>query len=321
MTAVDTGYIILKSYEGHKLNNSVYEHIGSIVPKERILFQEPMSRYTTFRVGGEAECMVLVESKEELSQLVFFLAQSGQNYFILGNGSNLLVGDKGYRGIILKLGKRMAGIHVEGTHLVAGAGALLSQVAAAARDAGLSGFEFAAGIPGSIGGAIVMNAGAYDGEMKQIVKLVRVMDQRGEILTLDNDTMEFGYRTSIIKDRPFVVMAAVFALTQKDRETVSARMDELMKLRKSKQPLEYPSAGSTFKRPEGYYAGKLIMDAGLRGYRIGGARVSEKHCGFVVNDGGATAADIREVIEEVQERVRDKFHVRLEPEVIYLGDF
>ncbi len=303
------------------MNNSVYEHIGSIVPKERILFQEPMSKYTTFRVGGEAECMVIVESKEELLQLVFFLAQSGQDYFILGNGSNLLVGDKGYRGIILKLGKRMAGIHVEGTHLVAGAGALLSQVAAAARDAGLSGFEFAAGIPGSIGGAIVMNAGAYDGEMKQIVKLVRVMDQRGEIMTLDNDTMEFGYRTSIIKDRPFVVMAAVFALEQKDKETVSARMEELMKLRKSKQPLEYPSAGSTFKRPEGYYAGKLIMDAGLRGYRIGGARVSEKHCGFVVNDGGATAADIREVIEEVQERVRDRFHVRLEPEVIFLGDF
>lgn len=303
------------------MNNSIYEYIGSIVPKERILFQEPMSRYTTFRVGGEAECMVIVESKEELSQLVFYLAQSGQEYFVLGNGSNLLVGDKGYRGIILKLGKRMAGIHVEGSHLVAGAGALLSQVAAVARDAGLSGFEFAAGIPGSIGGAIVMNAGAYDGEMKQIVKLVRVMDQKGEILTLDNDTMEFGYRTSIIKDRPFIVMAAVFSLTQRDKETVSARMEELMKLRKSKQPLEYPSAGSTFKRPEGYYAGKLIMDAGLRGYRIGGARVSEKHCGFVVNDGGASAADIKEVIEEVQERVLDRFHVRLEPEVIFLGDF
>lgn len=303
------------------MNNSVYEHISSIVPKERLLFHEPMSRYTTFRVGGEAECMVVVESKEELSKLVFFLAQSGQEYFVLGNGSNLLVGDKGYRGIILKLGKRMAAIHVEGSHLVAGAGALLSQVAAAARDAGLSGFEFAAGIPGSIGGAIVMNAGAYDGEMKQIVKLVRVMDQRGEILTLDNDTMEFGYRTSIIKDRPFVVMAAVFSLVRRDKESVSARMEELMQLRKSKQPLEYPSAGSTFKRPEGYYAGKLIMDAGLRGYRIGGARVSEKHCGFVVNDGGASAADIREVIEEVQERVLDMFHVRLEPEVIFLGDF
>lgn len=303
------------------MNTSIYEHISSIVPKERILFHEPMSRYTTFRVGGEAECMVLVESKEELSQLVSYLGRLGQEYFVLGNGSNLLVGDKGYRGIILKLGKRMAAIHIEGCHIVAGAGALLSQVASAARDAGLSGFEFAAGIPGSIGGAIVMNAGAYDGEMKQIVKLVRVMDQAGEILTLDNDTMEFGYRTSIIKNRPFIVMAAVFALKRGDKEAVSARMEELMKLRKSKQPLEYPSAGSTFKRPEGYFAGKLIMDAGLRGYRIGGARVSEKHCGFVVNDGGATAADIREVIEEVQERVRDRFHVRLEPEVIFLGDF
>lgn len=303
------------------MNNSIYEHISSIVPKERILFQVPMSKYTTFRVGGEAECMVMVDSKEELSQLVSYLGRLEQDYFVLGNGSNLLVGDKGYRGIILKLGKRMAAIHVEGTHLVAGAGALLSQAALAARDAGLSGFEFAAGIPGSIGGAIVMNAGAYDGEMKQIVKLVRVMDQAGEILTLDNDTMEFGYRTSIIKNRPFIVMAAVFSLTQRDKGEISTRMEELMRMRKSKQPLEYPSAGSTFKRPEGYYAGKLIMDAGLRGYRIGGARVSEKHCGFVVNDGGATAADIREVIEEVQERVRDMFHVRLEPEVIFLGDF
>lgn len=280
-----------------------------------------MSRYTTFRVGGEAECMVMVESREELSQLVSYLVRSGQEYFVLGNGSNLLVGDKGYRGVILKLGRRMAGIHIEGRHIVAGAGALLSRVAAAARDAELSGFEFAAGIPGSIGGAIVMNAGAYDGEMKQIVQLVRVMDQTGEILTLDNDTMEFGYRTSIIKDRPFIVMAAVFSLTRGNKAAISARMEELMQMRKSKQPLEYPSAGSTFKRPEGYYAGKLIMDAGLRGYRIGGARVSEKHCGFVVNDGGASAADIREVIEEVQERVLDMFHVRLEPEVIYLGDF
>ena len=299
----------------------MYEYIRTIVPEERLLFQEPMSRHTTFRVGGEAECIVMVESQEELLQLIPYLSRSGQEYFVLGNGSNLLVGDKGYQGVILKLGKRMQQILVDGNHIVAGAGALLSQVSVTARDAGLSGLEFAAGIPGTIGGAIVMNAGAYDGEMKQVVKTVRVMDKEGEILTLDNDTMEFGYRTSIIKDRPFIVLGVIMELTAGEKEQIGARMEELMALRKSKQPLEYPSAGSTFKRPEGYYAGKLIMDAGLRGYRIGGAQVSEKHCGFVINAGGASAADVKEVIEEVQERVKDRFHVRLEPEVIFLGDF
>lgn len=303
------------------MSASMYDYIRTIVPEERLLFHEPMSRHTTFRVGGEAECVAVVETKEELSQLVSYLGRIEQDYFVLGNGSNLLVGDKGYRGIILKLGPRLSAVGVEKNHIAAGAGALLSRVASVARDAGLGGLEFAAGIPGSIGGAIVMNAGAYGGEMKQVVQMVRVMDKEGEILTLDNDTMEFGYRTSIIRDRPFIVLGVVLKLTPGNKEEISAKMEELMKQRKSKQPLEYPSAGSTFKRPEGYYAGKLIMDAGLRGYRIGGAQVSEKHCGFVVNAGGASAADIREVIEEVQERVKERFHVRLEPEVIFLGDF
>lgn len=303
------------------MSAAMYEHIRTIVPEERLLFHEPMNRHTTFRVGGEAECMAVVETKEELSQLVSYLGRIEQDYFVLGNGSNLLVGDKGYRGIIVKMGPRLSAVRAEGDHIAAGAGALLSRVASVARDAALCGLEFAAGIPGSIGGAIVMNAGAYGGEMKQIVQMVRVMDKEGEILTLDNDTMEFGYRTSIIRDRPFIVLGVVLKLTPGNKEEIAARMEELMKQRGSKQPLEYPSAGSTFKRPEGYYAGKLIMDAGLRGYRIGGAQVSEKHCGFVINAGGASAADIREVIEEVQERVRDRFHVRLEPEVIFLGDF
>ena len=303
------------------MSASMYDYIRTIVPEERLLFHEPMNRHTTFRVGGEAECMAVVETQDELSQLVSYLGRIEQEYFVLGNGSNLLVGDKGYRGIVVKLGPQLSAVRVEQDHIAAGAGALLSQVAFAARDAGLSGMEFAAGIPGSIGGGIVMNAGAYGGEMKQIVKMVRVMDKEGEILTLDNDTMEFGYRTSIIRNRPFIVLGVVLKLTPGNRDEISAKMEELMKQRKSKQPLEYPSAGCTFKRPEGYYAGKLIMDAGLRGYRIGGAQVSEKHCGFVINSGGASAADIREVIEEVQERVRDRFHVRLEPEVIFLGDF
>lgn len=303
------------------LNSSIYKNIEKIVPAGRLSLNEPMSCHTTFRVGGEADCMVLVEQEEELLKLVPFLNQTGQNYFILGNGSNLLVGDKGYRGIVIKLGEGMDRITVEGSRIHVQAGALLSKAAAAARDAGLSGLEFAAGIPGTIGGGVVMNAGAYDGEMKQITESVKVMDTDGKILILDNDTMEFGYRTSIIKNRPFIVLEIVLQMQEGKKEDIQVKMDELMEKRRSKQPLGYPSAGSTFKRPEGYYAGKLIMDAGMRGYRIGGAQVSNKHCGFVINAGNATAADVREVIEEVQERVKERFHVTLEPEVIFLGDF
>lgn len=300
---------------------SKYDYIQTLIPEERILFHENMKDYTTFRVGGEAECLILVQREEELAKLIYYLNQIEQDYFILGNGSNLLVGDKGYQGVVLKLDGPMEQITVEGTRIIAKAGALLSRVAVTAREHGLTGLEFAAGIPGSIGGGVVMNAGAYEGEMKQVVEAVRVMDSAGQVTTLDNDTMEFGYRTSIIRNRPYIVLEVVLGLAPGNREQIAARMEELMQLRKSKQPLGYPSAGSTFKRPEGHYAGKLIMDAGLRGFRIGGAQVSEKHCGFVINAGQATAADIREVIEEVQERVKEKFHVALEPEVVFLGDF
>lgn len=302
-------------------NTSIYEYIEKIIPKERMLFEEPMSRHTTFQVGGEAECILLIEQEEELLKLIPYLNQIEQNYFILGNGSNLLVGDKGYRGIIIKLGEGMNRITVEENRIRAQAGALLSQVAAAARDAGLSGLEFAAGIPGSVGGGVVMNAGAYGSEMQQITESVKVMDKEGKILILDNDTMEFGYRTSIIKSRPFIVLEVTLRMQPGIKEEIQETMDELMEKRRSKQPLNYPSAGSTFKRPEGYFAGKLIMEAGMRGYRIGGAQVSNKHCGFVVNMGNATAADVREVIEEVQEKVKERFHISLEPEVIFLGDF
>ena len=282
---------------------SKYDYIKTLIPEERILFHQPMKEYTTFRVGGEAECILMIHQEEELAKLIPYLNQIEQEYFILGNGSNLLVGDKGYRGIVLKFDGEMEQIEVEGTRVTAKAGALLSKVAVAAKENGLTGLEFAAGIPGSIGGGVVMNAGAYDGEMKQVVEYVRVMDSDGQITTLDNDTMEFGYRTSIIKNRPYTVLEIVLQLAEGDREQIGAKMDELAQLRRSKQPLEYPSAGSTFKRPEGHYAGKLIMDAGLRGYRIGGAQVSDKHCGVIINTGKATAADIREVIEEVLERV------------------
>jgi UDP-N-acetylmuramate dehydrogenase len=300
---------------------SIYDYIEKIVPQENILFNEPMSRHTTFRVGGAAKCLIKVNNKEQMKKLIPYLHMTGQNFFILGNGSNLLVGDKGYSGILVKLGEGMESVTVEGERMKISAGTLLSKAASAARENEMTGMEFASGIPGTVGGAIVMNAGAYGGEMKQIVESVEVMNMEGEILVLDNDTMEFGYRKSVIKSRPFIVLETVLCLQKGKQEEISSKMEELSRLRREKQPLEYASAGSTFKRPEGYFAGKLIMDAGLRGFSIGGAKVSEKHCGFIVNSGNATAADIREVIDEVQKCVKAKFGVTLEREVIYLGDF
>lgn len=303
------------------INTVVYEYINRYVDEADILREEPMSRHTTFRVGGEAEVFINIRSKEQLEKLVPYFKEVGIPYFIMGNGSNLLVGDKGYRGVILKLGSRMSRISVDGNRLTVQAGCLMSQIARVACEHSLTGFEFASGIPGTIGGGVVMNAGAYDGELKQIVSRVTVMNENGELLELSNADMEFGYRTSVIKKRPFTVVEVELLLMPGMQEEIAAKMEELNCRRREKQPLEYPSAGSTFKRPEGYYAGKLIMDAGLRGYSIGGACVSEKHCGFVVNKNHASAADVAEVIAEVQERVKDKFGVTLETEVIFLGDF
>lgn len=303
------------------ISSAIYEFINAHVPEEDILLNEPMSKHTTFRVGGEASCFVRISEAGQLAVLMPYLREVEVPYFILGNGSNLLVGDKGYNGVILQIGSKMNGIHVEDTHIRAGAGVLLSQLAKCAQENGLTGLEFASGIPGTLGGSVVMNAGAYGGEMKQVIELVKVMNENGEILEIRGEEMEFGYRTSIIKDRPFIVLEAILNLQHGDQEIIAVKMEELARQRKEKQPLEYASAGSTFKRPEGYFAGKLIMDAGLRGYSIGGARVSEKHCGFVVNTGRASAADVAEVIREVQEKVKDKFEVMLETEVIFLGDF
>ena len=280
-----------------------------------------MHKHTTFRVGGPAEVFVTVDNKEQLEKIIKYLNLVERPYFILGNGSNLLVGDKGYRGVIIRLGGEFTALKTEGNLLTAGASVLLSAAAREAMENGLTGMEFASGIPGSIGGGVKMNAGAYDGEMRQIVESVQVMYKDGSILDLDNDTMEFGYRNSVIKNRPYVVLQVSLRLQPGNKEEILARMNELAARRKEKQPLEFASAGSTFKRPEGYFAGKLIMDSGLRGARIGGAQISEKHCGFVINDGTAIAADIAELIQEVVETVRDKFGVTLEPEVIFLGDF
>ena len=293
------------------MSKAFIDFLESIVAAENILLEEPMHKHTTFRVGGPAEVFVTVENKEQLEKIIKYLNLVERPYFILGNGSNLLVGDKGYRGVIIRLGGEFNTLKTEGTLLTAGASVLLSAAARAAMENGLTGMEFASGIPGSIGGGVKMNAGAYDGEMRQIVESVQVMYKDGSILDLDNETMEFGYRNSVIKNRPYVVLQVSLRLQPGNREEILARMNELAARRKEKQPLEFASAGSTFKRPEGYFAGKLIMDSGLRGARIGGAQISEKHCGFVINDGTATAADIAELIQEVSETGKEIFGVTL----------
>lgn len=292
-----------------------------IFGNNRVLFDEPMSQHTTFRIGGPADVFVMPENYEQIREVLRLCKEEKLPFFVLGNGSNLLVSDSGYRGVIIQMDRNMEEIRLDGEEIHACAGALLSSVAVAARNASLTGFEFAGGIPGTIGGAAAMNAGAYGGELKDVLKEVTVMTREGEILTIPADKLEMGYRTSIIKTAGYLVLEAVISLKKGDEEKIRAVMKELSERRTEKQPLDYPSAGSTFKRPEGYFAGKLIMDSGLRGYRVGGAQVSEKHCGFVINAGGATAEDVRSLMDHVIRVVREKYGVTLEPEVKFLGDF
>lgn len=301
------------------ISEAVIRALEKFVPRGDICLQEPMQKHTTFRIGGPADCFVQIENKEQLIRLQRYLKQLGMPFFILGNGSNLLVSDKGYQGIVLQIGQKMSKIEVNGNVITAQAGAAMSQVARAALEHGLAGLEFASGIPGTIGGGVVMNAGAYDGELSGVVTQVNVVNSEGECMELENDSMEFGYRTSSIRNNSFTVTEVILKLEEGDREQIRAKMEELAARRREKQPLEYPSAGSTFKRPRGNFAGKLIMDAGLRGFQIGGAKVSEKHCGFIVNTGNAPAEDVRDVISEVRKQVKERFHVDLEPEILFLG--
>lgn len=303
------------------MNPEVYNQLIQIIDRERVLVDEPMKKHTTFRVGGNADFFVKPSTVEEVKQVVALCKKENLPYYILGNGSNLLVGDKGYRGVIIQIYKDMNEIVVDGDTIRAQAGALLSKVGSVALDAGLAGFEFAAGIPGTVGGAVMMNAGAYGGEMKDILSSATVLTENGEVLRLSNEELELGYRTSVIAKNSYVVLEAEYQLKAGDKVEIRAQMDELKVRRVTKQPLEYASAGSTFKRPEGYFAGKLIQDAGLRGFEVGGAQVSEKHCGFVINKGDATAADIVELMNQVSEKVFQKFGVTLEPEVRRLGEF
>lgn len=303
------------------MEQSTYHELSEIVPKERIRREEPMSIHTTFRVGGPAELFVTLGTFDEVKETVGVCRTHNIPYYIVGNGSNLLVSDKGYQGVIIRVGKELGEIRIEGDTVTAQAGALLSVVANRAMEAGLTGFEFASGIPGTLGGACVMNAGAYGGEMRDVLTEITALTPEGDIIRIPKEQMEFGYRTSVVARKGYIVLEACMQLKKGDRQEIRAKMEELKEKRVSKQPLEYPSAGSTFKRPEGYFAGKLIQDAGLRGFAIGGAQVSEKHCGFVINRGEATAKDVSDLMIRVSEIVEDKFGVRLEPEVKRLGEF
>ncbi|MEE3362435.1 MAG: UDP-N-acetylmuramate dehydrogenase [Anaerovoracaceae bacterium] len=297
----------------------VIEGLKNIITGD-IITDADMRVYTSFRAGGRADILAEPADAEELRAALAFLKNCGEDFLILGNGTNVLIKDGGFRGAVIHLGDAFSDITVEGNAITAGCGALLSAVSKRAQAASLAGMEFASGIPGSIGGAVFMNAGAYGGEIKDIIVSADVITRGGEVKTVEGGKLGLGYRTSAVQTGGGIVLSATFGLEKGDREQIDARMDELAKKRNAKQPLQYPSAGSFFKRPEGYYAGKLIQDAGLKGLKVGGAQVSELHSGFVINTGGATAGDIISLMHIVQARVMDKFGVMLEPEVRIIGE-
>lgn len=303
------------------MNQNLYHRLTEVLGADRVLINEPMKLHTTFRIGGPADYFVAPKTWQETETVIAACKAAETPYYIIGNGSNLLVSDQGYRGVIVQLFKEMNEVEVDGKVIRAQAGASLARIAGAALEAGLTGFEFAAGIPGTLGGACVMNAGAYGGEMKDVLLRVTVLDLEGNVCTIEKEDLELGYRTSIIAKKGYIVLGAEMELQEGSKEEIRGLMNELKEKRVTKQPLEYPSAGSTFKRPEGYFAGKLVQDAGLRGFRVGDAMVSEKHCGFVINAGEATAAQVDELMKQVSQKVQEQFGVTLEPEVKRLGEF
>ena len=303
------------------MEEHVYRLLLEAAGKEYITFEEPMREHTTFRVGGNAEVFIAPDSIDKICRILDICREYRLPCHVIGNGSNLLVGDRGVRGVVLQIYKNFSGMSVQDTRIWVQAGALLAKTAVFAAEHGLTGLEFASGIPGTVGGAVTMNAGAYGGEMKDVISRVRVLDPEGKLRTFSVEELQLGYRASLIQKQGCLVVEAELALTRGEPEKIYGRMEELKAARKEKQPIEFASAGSTFKRPEGYFAGKLIMDAGLRGYSVGDAQVSEKHCGFVINRGEATAAQVMELIEHIQAEVLLKFGVKLEMEVKRLGDF
>lgn len=280
---------------------------------------EPMKNHTTFRIGGPAGYFVSPAGEQELAKIIRLCREEEMPYYILGNGSNLLVSDQGYRGVMILMGEGFSGLKKNKSEYTAGSGMLLSRIAREALEDSLTGFEFAAGIPGTLGGAVVMNAGAYGREMKDVIQKARVMTVEGEIIELSAAELKLGYRSSCIPQNRYIVLSATLQLEAGMKEQIREQMDDLAARRREKQPLEYPSAGSTFKRPAGYFAGKLIEDAGLRGFRVGGAQISEKHCGFVVNRGQATAEEVRSLCRQVSQRVKETAGVDLETEIRMIG--
>lgn len=293
--------------------------LKEIVGENNILLNEPMKNHVYFKVGGPADMMVIPNTIEEIIQLVNYCRENKVPYFIIGNGSNLLVKDGGIRGVIIKL-TSLTDIEVKEDKVRAQCGAQLKDVSREALNHGLTGFEFACGIPGSIGGAVFMNAGAYDGEMSFVIDMITALDDKGNVIEISKEKLELGYRTSIIMKRGYVVLSVQLKLKQGEVKSIDERIRELTKRREERQPLEYPSAGSTFKRPEGYFAGKLIQDSGLKGKSIGGAAVSEKHSGFIINKGNATAKDILDLIAHVQDTVKKNFNVELHTEIRIIGE-
>ncbi|MEG2839025.1 MAG: UDP-N-acetylmuramate dehydrogenase [Lachnospiraceae bacterium] len=303
------------------MKEDFYKQLANFMKKEQILLDEPMSKHTTFRVGGPADYFIIPKSIKELQKAVTLSKQYKIPYYIIGNGSNILVSDDGYRGVIIQIYKELDYIEVVGETIYAQAGVLLSKIANEAFAHELTGVEFAAGIPGTLGGACMMNAGAYGGEMKDVLQDITVLDEKGNVRILQKDELALGYRTSVVAKRGYIVLGATLVLEKGVSEMIRSRMEELRAKRIAKQPLEYPSAGSTFKRPKGHYAGQLIQEAGLCGFQVGGAQVSEKHCGFIINKDQATATDVLQLMNEVVERVRKHSGVTIEPEVKRLGEF
>ncbi len=303
-----------------QINQSFVDEIKGILPADRFLIDEPMKKHTTFKIGGPADYLIFPSSMEEVTSIFDLLKKHTIPFTILGNGSNVLVLDKGIRGAVVKFNSPMSAIRQEGNTIIAGAGAMLKDVSQFAADCGLTGLEFAIGIPGSIGGAVFMNAGAYDGEMKPIVSNVRAVASTGKVISYAQEELDFGYRHSVFQDNGQAICEVTVSLQPGDSAAIQEKMDGFTERRERKQPLELPSAGSTFKRPEGYFAGTLIEQTGLKGFSVGGAQISAKHAGFVVNSGEATAADVLNLIKEVQRRVYEKNGVKLFPEVRILGE-
>lgn len=298
----------------------VFRDLKEELHLKRVLKDEPMNVHTSMKVGGPADIFVIPETVDEIKKLVRYVKENKIPFFVIGNGSNIIVKDKGIRGIVIQILDNFSKVFREDDILIAEAGVLLSRLSKFALNESLSGLEFACGIPGTLGGAIVMNAGAYDGQVSDVVIETEYLDSDGEIKVLEKNQHEFGYRTSFFSKNNYIILRSKLILTKSDREQIRIKMELLTQKRIEKQPLTIPSAGSIFKRPKGYYAGKLIQDAGLKGFSIGGAQVSEKHSGFIINKGGATAKDVIDLVEYIRDKVKAKFGIELEPEVKIIGE-